>query len=415
VISDSSKECNSFALNTDNDAVEFVNNLINSSPLGFDIYLDRKDLFVIFSKHVLEKSKISQSLKSELRIRIITNITKNDISYCEKLLSIGLEINHLPELEGGNMILNDKTFFSFTIQRINTVHKVIFDIYKINDPHLLTIQQLLFNKIWRDSIPAALRMHELKEEKTPNTTILHPKTEIIENPREIEKRLSDFIRNSTTICTCTSIGGIQMIQKYFFDLHKEMMKNYLTGRYKGTKWITTVNDEIEAQSLKKIQNDSMEIRHTRNISALTNFAFNDNILISSVDRMRNGNLMTSLLISSDPMYLNHYRSIFEELWKSSQDLEGRLIDIRENISDNITLLYDPEEAIAFVRKLFESANLEILIILSSPNAALRLDRNKEFVMLNETSRKNINVKVIIPMEKASNNEIQKIVTKYPFI
>ncbi len=68
-----------------------------------------------------------------------------------------------------------------------------------------------------------------------NPHVLSPKTEVIENSFEIEKRLSDFIRNSNNISTCTSIGGTQMIRKYFLDLHEETMKNYATGKYKGTK------------------------------------------------------------------------------------------------------------------------------------------------------------------------------------
>lgn len=370
---------------------------------------------VFFSGRVLKESNLCQSIKSGSRIRIITNITKKDIPHCEKLLSKGLAINHVPELDGENMILNDRFLLSFTIHRRNSIDIRISNVKEVMDPHFLRLQQILFNKLWADSIPAKFRVNELKEEKKFNPIIQLPKTEVIENPIEIEKRLSDFIRNSTTICTCTSIGGIQMIQKYFLNLHKETMKNYLAGKYKGTKWITTVNDEMEVQTLKKILNDSMEIRHIPNVSALTNFAFNDDFFVSSIDRMKDGNLMTSLIISNDPLYLNHYRSIFEEMWKSSQRIEDRFMDIKENISDSISLLYNPEEAVAFARKVFESAKQEILIILSSTNAALRLDQNKEFAMLNENSKKGIKVKVIIPLKKAMDNEIREIVSKYPFI
>lgn len=416
MISDSLKDCNVFSLDRYNDVSEFVNHVIkSSSPLGFDAYLDREDLLEFFSEGVLEESKISQHVKNGLRIRIITNITKNDISCCKNLLSIGLEIHHVPELGGGNMILNDKILVSFIIYRKDPVHKGVLNVQKVMDPHFLRQQQLIFKKVWMDSIPSTQRMFELNEGKERNSTVLSPKTEVIENPSEIEKRLSDFIRNSTNISTCTSIGGIQMIQKYFLDLHKETMKNYVSGKYKGTRWITTVNDEKEALSLKKILNDSMVVRHVRNLSALTNFAFNDDVFISSVDRMKDGNLMTSLVVSNDPLYLDHYRSIFEEVWKSSQKLEDRLMDIQESISNNISVIYDPEQAIALARKLFESAKQEILIMLSSPNAALRLDQNKEFMALNNISRKGIKVKVLVPKKRVIDNKVTKIVSKYPFI
>ena len=93
MISDSLKDCNVIALDRYNDVSEFVNHVIKSSrPLGFDVYLDRKDLLEFFSEGVLEESKISQYVKNGLRIRIITNITKNDISCCKNLLSIGLDL-----------------------------------------------------------------------------------------------------------------------------------------------------------------------------------------------------------------------------------------------------------------------------------------------------------------------------------
>jgi signal transduction histidine kinase len=415
VISDSLKDCNVLLIDRYSDVSEFVNHVIKSSPLGFDAYLDREDLLEFFSEGVLEEYKISQHVNEGLRIRIITNITKNDISCCKNLLSIGLEIHHVSELGGGNMILNDKILVSFIIYRKDPVHKGVSNVQKVMDPHFLRQQQLIFNKVWMDSIPSAQRMLELNEGKERNFPLLSPKTEVIENPYEIEKRLSDFIRSSTNISTCTSIGGIQLIQKYFLDLHKETMKNYVSGKYKGTRWITTVNDEKDALSLKKILNDSMVVRHVRNLSALTNFAFNDDVFISSVDRMKDGNLMTSLVVSNDPLYLNHYRSIFEEVWKSGQKLEDRLMDIQDSISNNISVIYDPEQAIALARKLFESAKQEILIMLSSPNAALRLDQNKEFMALNNISRKGIKVKVLVPMKRVIDNKVTKIVSKYPFV
>ena len=67
------------------------------------------------------------------------------------------------------------------------------------NPYFLRQQQLLFDKLWTDSIPAILRILELKEKNKHNPQVLSPKTEVIENSFEIEKRLSDFIRNSTNI------------------------------------------------------------------------------------------------------------------------------------------------------------------------------------------------------------------------
>lgn len=102
-------------------------------------------------------------MKNGSKIRIITNITKNDISCCKTLLSVGLEIHHVSDLERGNMILNDKVFLSFMIDRKDYVPLGISNVYKVMNPYFIRQQQLLFDKLWTDSIPAILRILELKE------------------------------------------------------------------------------------------------------------------------------------------------------------------------------------------------------------------------------------------------------------
>ena len=131
----------------DNDVAEFVNHFVESSPPGFDIYLDRKDLRVFFSDRVLKGSEISQYLKNGSKIRIIINITKNDIPCCKKLLSVGLEIHHVSDLEGGNMILNDSIFLSLIINRKDSVPKGVLNVYKVMNPYFIRQQQLLFDKL----------------------------------------------------------------------------------------------------------------------------------------------------------------------------------------------------------------------------------------------------------------------------
>jgi hypothetical protein len=46
------------------------------------------------------------------------------------------------------------------------------------------------------------------------------------------------------------------------------------------------------------------------------FAVDDNYFHATIDKMENGKMMQSLLASNDPIYINHYNSIFEELWKN---------------------------------------------------------------------------------------------------
>ena len=47
--------------------------------------------------------------------------------------------------------------------------------------------------------------------------------------------------------------------------------------------------------------------------------------------MEGGNLVQSLLISNEPAYVNHFKSIFEELWKNGVDVKSRINDIEEGL------------------------------------------------------------------------------------
>ena len=43
--------------------------------------------------------------------------------------------------------------------------------------------------------------------------------------------------------------------------------------------------------------------------------------------MEDGKQIQSLLLSSEPAYVNHFKTIFEELWKNGIDVEDRIKDI----------------------------------------------------------------------------------------
>jgi hypothetical protein len=69
-----------------------------------------------------------------------------------------------------------------------------------------------------------------------------------------------------------------------------------------------------------------------------NFVVNDKHFHATIEKMEEGKMMESLLISNELIYINHYNSIFEELWKNGIDAAQRIRDIEEG-----TYLADIEE------------------------------------------------------------------------
>jgi two-component system, OmpR family, sensor histidine kinase VicK len=57
-----------------------------------------------------------------------------------------------------------------------------------------------------------------------------------------------------------------------------------------------------------------------------NFVVDDKHFRATIDKMEGGKMMESLLISNEPIYINHPNSIFQELWKNRIETVQRIRD-----------------------------------------------------------------------------------------
>jgi signal transduction histidine kinase len=128
--------------------------------------------------------------------------------------------------------------------------------------------------------------------------------------------------------------------------------------------------------------------------------------------MEGGRMVTNLLSSNDVLYLNHYDTIFKELWKTGIDAKSRIKDIEEGHCINVEIIPNPKESIRFVTELNKSAKEEILILLSSENGFLRTEKSGGLNLLNELAFKGTKVKVLTPLDFTSMDKIDQIKSKY---
>ena len=131
----------------------------------------------------------------------------------------------------------------------------------------------------------------------------------------------DFYKNSYEIGFCSSVESIKLIHNEFYDLHKEILERYRNGNHKGIRWITSINDKKDIELVKTFMDKGIEIRHVKDL--LTgNFALSDKAFLFTIENMEEGKMVTNILSSNDKLYINHYKTVFENLWK-------QCIDVRE--------------------------------------------------------------------------------------
>jgi two-component system, OmpR family, sensor histidine kinase VicK len=85
----------------------------------------------------------------------------------------------------------------------------------------------------------------------------------------------------------------------------------------------------------------VELKHTKNLPPFS-FGVSDKEIGATIEKIGQGNTVQTLLISNEPVYVNHFKSIFEELWKNGVDAKSRIHDIEEGLdTEGIDIIQNP--------------------------------------------------------------------------
>lgn len=123
---------------------------------------------------------------------------------------------------------------------------------------------------------------------------------------------------------CSPFGGFQLIHDndHFFKAYINLIENLKekTGS-EGIRWITYIDDNKEQINLiRKFLQVGIKIRHVNNLPPLY-FTLSEKQFQATIEKMDEGNMVKSLLYNTEPTYIQHFKSLFEKLWKSGIDGE----------------------------------------------------------------------------------------------
>jgi signal transduction histidine kinase len=256
-------------------------------------------------------------------------------------------------------------------------------------------------------MPYEQRIRAIREGLEPK------KTEIIEDDEEISKRIIQIINKSEYLCICSVIGGdLQFSYINFFYVIGEILEKQQNGNHKGIRWITSINNNNDVELVKTFLKNGIQIRHVYN-KPFVSFLLSNILFASTIEKKdERGRIITSLLSSNDPLYLDHYNAIFEEQWKSGIDAEDRINDIEKGRYINIKIIPSSKESLKLLYDLYDSAQDEVLILLPSLNGFYRAEKSSGFKTLNELGFKGLKIKVLSPMDYKNQDKSDKIKSNY---
>jgi signal transduction histidine kinase len=355
--------------------------------------------FFKIKKELLEKQK-----KGEHKgIRYVTNIQKDNIELVKTYLNSGIQIRHVKNLPPMSFGVSDKEM-SATIEKMEGGKKIQSLLISTESSYIQHFASL-FEDLWKEGVNAEDRIKEIEEGLEPiRTTILKSQEEIVEQIRNLNSRANH-------LSICSSLGGMQMSYNNFFDTYRNFRNNKKeeqNDEFNKLRWI--INVDKDSLNLVKIFLDlGFQIRHVKNTLPL-NFGVSDKEVALTIENMEGGKLSSSFLISNEPLYVNHFNSLFEEIWKNGIDAAERIKEIEAGVDlADIEVISRSSRAQETYEDIVKSASKEILWIFPTTNAFTRQDKMGAIPLAMQAAKeRNVKVNILVPANKSVQEKIQQL-------
>ena len=253
------------------------------------------------------------------------------------------------------------------------------------------------------------KKNQINEEEDEKEKIAHS-TRLLQKQQEIAQEIKNAMSMSKDNWSiCSTFDGLLMFSNNF--MQKEYNNSSYTAlvnsnisssnliKLERTRWIGIIDKE-RIHLIKSFLEFGMQIRHIQNMPPM-NFAVSSKELYATIDEMKDGEMPSSLLVTNEPSYVNHYKSIFEELWKKGVDAVDRIRNIEKGIDlAFIEISESPSRTQYLYLDAIKSAKKEILLIFPTVNAFFREGKMGVIQYTEDASNKQrVKVRMLMPIYK----------------
>jgi two-component system, OmpR family, sensor histidine kinase VicK len=305
--------------------VNRASHLISVAKKTLDLCGESAGVSIILANEPVVKEYMEAKDRG-VRVRHITEITKENIRDCKKLMSL-MELRHLDGLRGYLVIEDGEIFISHAFgDEAKLVPHMVISTVNV----LVEQQQYFFELLWSKAIPAKQRIKEVEEGAKREFV------ETIRDPSEIQKLGFDLIKASEEeilIIFSTANAFHRQIRGEVLKLLKEAAARGVKVRVLVPMDKKIIRDEIA----KQLQNLGIDIRdNKKSMLAKVTTLVVDNALSLTVE-LKEDSKETSedeeeviglATYSNSGSIVLTYVSIFENMWmqqhrKKKNDKEAR--------------------------------------------------------------------------------------------
>ncbi|HXT83990.1 MAG TPA: HAMP domain-containing sensor histidine kinase [Verrucomicrobiae bacterium] len=338
-----------------------------------------------------------------VKLRYITEITKDNIEISKKFINL-MDCRHLDGIKI-NFGISDGKKYACT-SHIKEEGCLPIELVYSTASTFVKQQQFLYEILWEKSMPAEQKIKEIEEGKRSDVW-----TRIIEDPEEIIKELTTLNNNAEYLSICTTAGGLEMS----FNNLRDTYKKALNPNGKGFRALLTINKDC-IYLVTKLIDLGTQIKHIKNILPIS-FGVSQNEVAITVEKMDGGKRSRKFLISNEPLYVDHFNTIFEDLWNKGVDAKRRIKNIEEGFEmEDVEIIPNAMGSIERAINMIKSAKNEIILLFPSYSGLSRLVKIDVMDILRKISESNkLDIKILVPFEKNNFNLLKELQSKFPFI
>jgi two-component system, OmpR family, sensor histidine kinase VicK len=346
---------------------------------------------------------------------IMTNIEKETLVAVKDLTKAGAEVKHIDiSVLRRSVIYDDSVaYFSITEPLITKSAWEYVDQTEGEDLWVGSTEASVvesakkhFLSDWKNAIPSVQKIQEIEEGKMQVTT------RILQNEDEITKELIRLNTTASRLSICSVFGGMQMSHKYLFDSYQKILNNEVRSEVSESdqriRWITNIDSGDSLDLVRVFLGAGIKVRHVKNLPPMS-FGVSDKEIAATIEKMEGGRVSQSFLVSNEPFYVDHFSSIFEQLWRNGIDAIKRIKDIEAGADlTDIEVIQNPKEGIDRAWSHIEKSEYEVLSIFATANAFRRqMDMGLLRLLKEATEQRHVEVRILIPGDKQIKDTIDQ--------
>jgi signal transduction histidine kinase len=269
-------------------------------------------------------------------------------------------------------------------------------------------KQQAYDMMEKTGVPSSLTEYDMKQYLS---TVLK-EIRVSQNANEILDIEREILATSNEFNACLKFNTMRLIYNNYFDLYKKTIVKYQNGRHKGIKWITSITDKKSAELARKFVDIGVQIRHVRNMPPI-DFAVSDKQMVATIEKVDSkgirGSIIQNLLVSRESPYIQHFTSIFEELWNQGINAIDRINDVEAGLDFDIEVIQNTLRVQRMYLDSLEAAENEILLILPTTNAVISQDKIGVTRLITKAAKeRSIKVRILMPAHELMQYVLQNL-------